>query len=117
MNTVIARITRPPFLLFVALGFLVSIIIFELLLNWIQVLSVLYGRPNLGYHELPTFIHYIQWTLRPLPWVIVVAVFAIDLVRRNFTRSLGYVTGVIIAMVTAVFIEVIQFVFLSSNLD
>lgn len=101
MEHALAQRIKPSFIVFTVLGFLISLAIFQFLSNWIAVWAVLYGRPNLGYHNLPPVVHGLQWTLRYALWVFPIIIFGLDSRRRDFTRIAGYGAGLILAILVA----------------
>ena len=109
MKNTLNRLTGSPFILFALLGFLVSLLVSELLLHWIAIFAALYGNPHLGYHNLPPFVHYLQWTLRYLPWILLVIIFVRDMIKQNFTRLSGYGAGFVIAFAVEFVLFMVRF--------
>lgn len=101
---------KLPFILFAVLGFILSLAIFQVLSNWIAVWAALYGKPNLGYHDLSPVIHGLQWALRCAVWAFPVIIFGLDRHKRDFTRITGYLVGLIFAMLVTSIIFWIRWV-------
>ena len=109
MTNVFSRLDKRTYALFVAIGFLLSYAVFELLTNWIQIFALIYDKPNLGYHELPSYIHVIQGVVRWLVWAVLGVIFAVDVVKKEFTRTFGYGTGIVIAGVVTLILIMYRF--------
>ena len=109
MTNIFSRLNKRTYTLFVIIGFLLSYAVFELLTNWIQIFAFIYDKPDLGYHELPSYIHVIQGAVRWLIWVILGIIFALDFPKREFTRTFGYSTGIVVAGVVIFIVIMYRF--------
>lgn len=117
MNNRAAQPNKRVYIAFMLIGFLFSLAVTQLLMNWIDFFAAVYDKPNLGYHNLPTPIHYAQAVLRYIVGISMAAVFVIDLLKREFTRTLGYFTGAIFALVVSFIISFVQFAETMSRFD
>lgn len=99
MTHLLSRVNKQTYVIFMALGFLLSCTVFELLGNWIHIFARIYDKPDLGYHELPLCVHAIQEAIRWLVWVVLGIILAVDLPKKEFSRTSGYITGILAAAV------------------
>lgn len=109
MKYVPIRSNKHIFTLFTLFGFVLSLITLQLAENWIRFLAVLYQKPDLGYHELPSVLHYIEWTFPWIMWAVLVVIFTYDARKRNFVRTSGYITGLIVATIVSFIIFVVSY--------
>ena len=115
MNIRLNWLKHPFFTKYLLLAFFVSLVISEILNWWIKILSVVYRKPNLGYHDLPAFIHYIEWALPWVVWVMLATILMLDIRKRDFVRTGGFVTGLVLAYVAFVVLVVLRYAVVMSE--
>lgn len=109
MISVLSRINGQVYAVFMTIGFFLSYVVFELLTHWIQVFAVIYDKPDLGYHDLPLYIHIAQEAVRWLVWAVLAIIALTDFYKKQFTRTAGYISGIIVAAVVIIVVSAYRF--------
>lgn len=104
-----SNFNKRTYILFLAISSIICYVVFEILSNWIRIFAGIYGKPNLGYHDLPLHIHGIQEAIRWMVWVGLAITIAVDVRKREFTKTAGYISGIIVAAVVIVVVIMYRF--------
>lgn len=92
--------TKRTFFTFVGLGILVFVVDFFIQSYWLKFLGFILNNPNLGYDFQPTILKYIQSFLAYSPWVVLGIIFMVDILKRNFARSISFFIGLALVYVS-----------------
>ena len=92
--------TKRTFFTFVGLGILVFIADFFIQSYWLKFLGIMLNNPNLGYDSQSTILKYTQSFLAHSPLVVLVIIFIVDILKRNFARSISFFVGLALVYVS-----------------
>lgn len=97
------NITKRTFFTFFGLGILVFL--FDMLIQhyWIDFVRVILGKPNLGWDFQPAIFKHIQSIFAYSPWIVLAVIFVKDILRKNFSRTISFFTGLAVTHLTLLY--------------
>ena len=84
---------KKIFFSFFGLGILVFLLDMTIQHYWMSFVRIILDKPNLGWDFQPTILKHLQSLIAYSPWIVLVIILIKDIVRKNFSRSTSFFTG------------------------